>query len=225
MSNRLVLCMFLFLPLSTIAQPLPETVAAPVVHVGDRWTLQHTDNWAGKLGNKTTQEVVASANNEIRMESKNAATGVLAFRLRYNNEMNPLSRGTMRYSPHFPRYAFPLEPGKTWSQDITAENSSNGRAWNYQVKGKVEGWEKVTVPAGQFDALKVKITAFYQGRDAFGGGGGQSNETVWYAPAVNNFVKHEYQDTDWKGKTFDRSTWELEAYSVKQPSLPRPSSD
>lgn len=218
MRIRMALCAALTCPMMTLAEPLPAKVLAPVVHVGDRWSLQHIDNWTGKLGNKTTQEVVASANNEIRMEWKNAETGVLAFRLRYNTEMNPLSRGTMRYAPYFPRYVFPLEPGKTWTQDITAENSGNGRAWRYEVSGKVEGWEKITVPAGQFDALKVKVTAFYYGRDAFGGGNGKSEETVWYAPAVNNFVKHDYQDTDWKGKVFDRSTWELLSFGVKQPT-------
>lgn len=87
------------------------------------------------------------------------------------------------------------------------------------MTGHVIGREKVSVPAGRFAALRVELEAFYQGTGNFGTGSGRQVETLWYAPAVNNFVKHDYQDTDWKGNMFDRSSWELEAFKVKQPSI------
>jgi len=102
----------LLMTVSALAEPMPASVPAAAVHIGDRWTIQHIDKWSGKSGNKTTQEVVDLANDEILLESKNVHSGQLAFRLRVTPEMNPISRGTMRYTPFFPRYAFPLEPGK-----------------------------------------------------------------------------------------------------------------
>lgn len=60
------------------------------------------------------------------------------------------------------------------------------------------------------------MTGYYQGEQVgSNGGSGQLNETLWYAPSVNNFVKLEYQDTDWNGRTFNRDQWELAAYQHK----------
>jgi hypothetical protein len=78
------------------------------------------------------------------------------------------------------------------------------------------GWEKITVPAGEFDAMKVELTAFYQGEEVgTNGGSGQLKETLWFAPAVNNFVKLEYQDSDWQGRIFNRDMWELTTFARK----------
>jgi len=130
--------------------------------------------------------------------------------------MNPIDRGKMHFAPAFGRFAFPLEAGKEWSSEATAENPSAGRRWRYKIEGKALGWEKIKVKAGEFDALKIEVTAFYQGQEVGSqGGSGRSTETIWYAPAVKNFVKLESQDTDWAGRTYNRDLWELTTYVNK----------
>lgn len=166
----------------------------------------------------TTQEVVELSSEGVLVEAKRANDGRLVSRLRFTPELNPVDRGNMHFSPAYPRYAFPLEVGKVWERDVTGDNSAQGKSWRYKVKGRVAGWEKVVVKAGQFDALRVEIEAYYQGRDTWSAGGGRSTETIWFAPAVNSFVKLDYEDTDWNGKVFNRSYWELTAFDVKQPS-------
>lgn len=99
----------------------------------------------------------------------------------------------MHFAPYYARYAFPLVPGKTWTVDATGENPAAGKRWRYQFNGKALGWDKVTVAAGEFDTIKIEVIAYDQGEEVGSrGGSGQSKEVIWFAPAVNGFVKLEY---------------------------------
>lgn len=203
--------------LSTTGLAMAEPIApAPSVSVGDSWTYQYTDVWKHLPGNVNRLEVTAVDATGIAVDIKRAATGAVISHQRFSNEMNPVDRGKMHFSPYYPRYAFPLVPGKAWTVDATGENSAAGKRWRYQFKGKALGREKVTVPAGEFDTIKIEVIGYYQGEEAGGrGGSGQSKEVIWFAPSVNNFVKLEYQDTNWQGAIFNRDIWELKAFSKK----------
>src|SRR6185437_17176817 len=67
--------------------------------------------------------------------------------------------------------------GKEWSCDYNS-TGYQGRRYQYHISGKLDGIEKVTVPAGTFEALKITLN--------FG-----SKWTYWYAPAVRNYVKSD----------------------------------
>jgi hypothetical protein len=191
-------------------------VAAPNVAVGDSWTYQYTDAWKNQPGNLNRLEVTAVDERGIAVDVKRAASGALVLRQVFSREMNPIDRGKMHFAPSFVRYAFPLEPGKEWRSEATGENPAAGKRWRYQITGRVLGWEKIKVQAGEFDALKIVVTAFYQGQEVGSNGGtGKLTETLWYSPSVHNFVKLDYQDTDWNGKIFNRDIWELTGYINK----------
>jgi hypothetical protein len=212
---------FFSLGLATASAAGHGPVAAPSVAVGDTWTYQYTDMWKNQPGNLTRQEVVDVKDDAILIDAKRAKDGFLLSHLRLSRELNPVDRGKMHFSPAYPRYAFPLEVGKEWSSDVAGENASAGKKWRYQFKGKAVGWETVTVRAGRFDALKIVVEAYYRGEEVGNNGGtGQSKESVWFAPAVNNFVKMEYTDTDWTGRIFNRDAWELTTFSHQAAAAP-----
>lgn len=214
--------MVLSLLISGLAPAADEhaSIIAPAVTVGDSWTYQYTDVWKNQPGNLNRMEVTAINESGIEVDIKRAASGALISHQRFSREMNPIDRGKMHFAPAFIRYEFPLEPGKEWRSDATGENAAVGRRWRYQVKGRAIGWEKIRVRAGEFEALKIVVTAYYQGQEVgTNGGTGQLTETLWYSPAVNNFVKLEYQDTDWTGRIFNRDVWELTAYVNKLGSV------
>lgn len=197
-------------------QHLP--VAAPEVSVGDSWTVQYTDLWKNTKGSVNRLEVVGVSDQVIDVDIKRAASGALLTHQRFSREMNPIDRGAMHFAPSFARFAFPLEPGKEWSTEATGDNPKSGKHWTYHIKGKVLGWEKVAVKAGEFDALKVEVRATYRGEETGSNGGtGQLTETVWFAPAVNGYVKLDYNDTDWTGRIYNRDSWELVSYVRKTP--------
>jgi len=192
-------------------------IAAPEVKVGDSWTYQYTDVWKNQPGNLNRLEVTAVSDAGIDTDIKRAASGAVFSHQRFSKDMNPVDRGKMHFAPAFVRYAFPLEPGKEWTTEATGDNPSANRHWRYKVEGKAVGWEKIKVQAGEFDAMKITVTAYYQGEEVnSNGGSGRLTETLWYSPVVQNFVKLEYQDTDWNGHIFNRDRWELTAFINKR---------
>lgn len=191
-------------------------VAAPAPAVGDSWTYQYTDVWKGTKGNVNRLEVAGIDAAGVHVDIKRAASGALVGKQLFSSEMNPVDRGAMHFAPSFTRYAFPLAPGKEWTTNVTGDNPKSGKHWRYRIKGKVLNWEKITVQAGQFDALKLEVEAIYNAEEPNSpGGSGQLTETLWFAPEVNNFVKLDYRDTDWNGRIFNRDSWELTTYVRK----------
>lgn len=62
----------------------------------------------------------------------------------------------------------------------------------WTTSGEIQGWEQVTVPAGTFKALRVRIagkrSAPIGGRNSFAG---RFEMSVWYAPEVKRIVRQE----------------------------------
>lgn len=98
---------------------------------------------------------------------------------------------TFTYSPAYQAFAFPLRPGKIWQARSIATDAADGRRFPVRIKGTVLGWERVNVPAGEFDALKVRRNVFLDYWQQ--GVRGQSIivEHEWYAPTVKHAVKRE----------------------------------
>ena len=95
---------------------------------------------------------------------------------------------TRRFSTPLKRYEFPLAAGKSWNQwveDLNAATRSGGPI-NYYVR--VSGWEKVTTPAGTFDAIDMFVIARLDDEE-FWRYPTVCNYSVLYAPAVRGVVK------------------------------------
>ncbi len=90
----------------------------------------------------------------------------------------------------YPAYDYPLETGKSWSTRVNAINSSTRKRVSVRVDGEVVGAERITVPAGAFDTLKIK-RRIYAGD--FEGSKAETaiTETEWYAPALGRAVRLE----------------------------------
>jgi hypothetical protein len=100
------------------------------------------------------------------------------------------------FAAAYPAYAFPLEPGKTWTARVPARVSATGASRSVRVDGKVIGAERIRVPAGEFDTIKVR-------RFVYPGDAGDPSFTTethvtefeWYAPALGRPVRTERKST------------------------------
>ena len=94
------------------------------------------------------------------------------------------------FAPAYPAYAFPLEPGKSWSMRVSATDPATGRRNSVRVDGRVLGHERIRVPAGEFDTIKVSRRVYAGDWDGFRQ---ETNitETDWYAPALGRPVRTE----------------------------------
>ncbi|MGH6692454.1 MAG: hypothetical protein ACREF4_17440, partial [Gammaproteobacteria bacterium] len=95
------------------------------------------------------------------------------------------------YSPAYRAFDFPIAPGKTWRARLTATDPANGRRFPVWIEGAVLGWERIKVPAGEFDALRVKRTVYFDYYDYTTRGRSEFIEYEWYAPAVKQAVRRE----------------------------------
>jgi len=212
LKSCIAFCLVLAGPFALAEARAPAPTPTPTV--GDSWTYQYSDVRKGLKGNLNRIEVTSIDNAGVHVDVRRADGGAPPTQQLFSTEMNPIDRGAMHFTPSFARFAFPLAPGKEWLSDVVGDNQKLGKQLRYTIKGKVLDWEKIKVPAGEFDALKVVIDARYRGEGpgADSDGNGQLTETIWFVPELNNFVKLDYLETDKQGRIANRDSWELTSY-------------
>ena len=153
------------------APPKAERYIAPQDGASDKVQVSST----GSFGNASKAEMQVSMRNVVvegqpyhRFDAGNGAVlqndAVGLFMV-----LGEGDRLLMRYDPPL-GYVFPLEVGKTWSQDITLTVGGTTKL-PLKVQWKVDAYEDVSVPAGTFKAWRVVLT------DNFG-----FKQTTWSMP-------------------------------------------
>lgn len=100
---------------------------------------------------------------------------------------------------------FPLQIGDKYSYGkLPWPNGQGTMSANCEAVAE----DKITVPAGSFDAVRIECSGYWN--RVFGGTfGGRTKEVVWYAPAATRMVKYEYTSYDSAGKLDVRELTEL----------------
>lgn len=184
------------------ATPLPQTppagiaaqVAAPVAAVGDNWTYRVRDAYTGLPRGEQSYRVAEVAGDRLKVTV--LLEGGVQDEQIYDREWNWLKRPatnlhSFEYSPAYRAFDFPLVAGKTWRARLIATDPVDGRRFPVWIDGTVLGWERVKVPAGEFDALKVRRTVFFDYWVHVVRGRSEIVEYEWYAPAVKQAVRRE----------------------------------
>ena len=91
--------------------------------------------------------------------------------------MNAEGRPVVEFDPPA-GWTRPIAVGDSWKRTQKMNNLVTGRTAEYESSCTVAAWEKVTVPAGTFDALRVECSSSADAQD-----------TYWTSPAVHPFVK------------------------------------
>jgi hypothetical protein len=161
------------------APPKAERYIAPPV--GASWKVQTTSTGSYGNGTKVAQQlsmrdVVVEGKPYHRFDAGGGAT-LLTDSVGLFMVLGPDDRPLMRYDPPL-GYQFPLEVGKTWTQDIALTVGGTTKT-PMKAQWKVEAYEDVTVPAGTFKAWRVVFT------DNFG-----FKQTTWSLPeTVGTYAK------------------------------------
>jgi hypothetical protein len=135
---------------------------------------------------------------------------------RFDRNLNPLRSGNWVHEPAFPRYSFPLGVGQVWSGEVISSEEAPARRYarlRQRIKANVRGWERVTVSAGTFAALRIDLAVNWSDTDN-AQVWGNSAETVWYAAEVRNMVLHHRVDYPYDGIQSSNVLVELESFRV-----------
>ena len=169
---------------------------APKLTVGDTWTYRVRDAYTG-LDRGTESFTVDQTTGTQVVLSASLPSGEVQTQV-YDSQLNWLKRPATNlqefsYSPAYPAFEFPLIPGKTWTSRITATDPADGKRYPLRVDGSVVGWERIKVPAGEFDAIKVQRYVYFGYWVPAERGPSEIIEYEWYAPAVKQSVRREAQ--------------------------------
>jgi hypothetical protein len=197
-------------PTTAHAQASSIAANAPVYCDGDSWRILQTEFLkTGAITVKTMQAVRGSNTRfEHTLEGETAKVGA---RIEMRNPAgNRVQLGDVKYTPDTHAYQFPLAVGKSWAvdysylDDTATANATGGYkapaiATRRQGTATVLALEKVTTPAGTFDAYRIEQKGTITQPSTQGGASptfdSQYYETNWYAPAAKASVKYEYRHT------------------------------
>ncbi len=190
----------LLILLAGCAAPLSRTppagiaasVAPPQVRVGDKWTYQWHDGYTGFSRGTYSHTVTAIEPQRVTVEvvRDGHPAGTQFFTPDWNWLEKPMTNlQNFRYDPPYAALPFPLETGKTWRAYIKATDPAAGRTNRVRIDGDVLGWERIKVPAGEFETIKVRRMV-YAGNEDYDRGEDDITEFDWYSPALGQVVKH-----------------------------------
>ena len=165
---------------------IAQTADRPEVNVGDEWQFA------------AYYSVASTTPNRIWVITSVTDTGIEGTEngepLRLTRELNVVESPRDR-SSNFRLLAFPLEVGKRWqyvNDWFFKMGSSTGTS---TADARVVAYEKVTVPAGEFDAFKIVSRDRLSGTAPAGSQwAGEINRAYWYAPAARAIVKSVTHD-------------------------------
>ena len=189
-------------------------VGQPDVHVGDIWKYRHIDGFTNETVWEYSQRVVIVNDHEIVTRLKHPNEKLTSLRY-FTREWNGVDVEETKYDPFYPEYKFPMSIGANWKLSCSSSDI-HGIAYSLFFNGKIVTLEKVTVPAGTFDAYRIE-------NDIETRGAGintlviKSHIITWYSPEVQKFIRRE-STTSSDGKVRKNSIDELVEYSLEDNS-------
>jgi hypothetical protein len=161
---------------------------------GDSWTYEARDGFNHEL--KTSYRVEVTEVSGMSIGTRVTDLGTQTARdERFTLNWNPLSSewDTFRrydFEPAYPEFPERIEPGVNWQEMVMSRDPATLQQMKMRIIGKVLGRERIRVPAGEFDCIKI-------GRDTilddaqFWRGPTKVWDTEWYSPELNRWVRYE----------------------------------
>jgi hypothetical protein len=208
-----VMVIGLVLPEVSVAQEASSCgigATQPDVKVGDSWVYRYKNTNASKWAGSYTEEVIGIDMNSIRVR----VSGSRAIYERvYDKSWNIVNLNPrVKYTQPLLQFVFPIGAGDGTLQEMTVHAD-----YSVSVRDtyKVLGCDKITVPAGTFEAVKIVISGPCSGEGTFPGEhwGCERRRELWYSP----IVKKNHKETFWGRSPTGVVSYvrELESFSVK----------
>ena len=162
-------------------------VAAPTAKIGQITTFRTVDLWNNKeLSVRATELVAIEAENMVMRTKTVGRDEVTTARTDKSWNFCRSMRGSEKSN---------CEGALKFPMQVGSKHNMKERAWpdgtGYDNGTcEVQAEEKITVPAGSFDTLRVVCSGWWT-KVFEGSYSGRFNQTVWYAPSISNPVKFQ----------------------------------
>ena len=176
----------------SVADPKPIPNVRPP-QIGQEWTYIQKDVFNGKTVGVMTERVQSildritierNLENGVKLDSEvQSAWGRIL--------VDPHWSRTLTYNPSIPLW--PEQLLSSWSKQFITKYNVAGYpegAYSWQIYMSAQGWERISVPAGDFLTLRFQNLINYKSFD-------ENNvncirkETIWVAPDIGRWVARE----------------------------------
>ena len=163
-----------------VTLPAPPPVERPTFSVGERWVFTgprgRTEvTYQGRRGELLVFRVV------FQPVGGAAARGDAL----YSADLSHVKEAVVESRPDDGELRFPLAVGRSWRHQFTRVTIRGGmetKEDQVTVDAKVVAYERIRVPAGEFEAFRIESTITHP---AF-----SWKATYWYAPSAKAVIKH-----------------------------------
>lgn len=201
--NMAVISALIAATFSAVAQE--QNAITPELQVGDSWKYRLVDRWNEKELRQTTVTVTKISEEAIFFESKRSDRDELT-RFETTHELNRKHDFGDKYQSNAGWFKFPLKVGNRWRNTDYRRNGNN-QLLKDDIEREVVAFERIRVPAGEFDAYKIVGKGFWTGIEF--SSSGRREQTLWYAPAVKRAVRFDDMGTKSRGGVDWQSSEEL----------------
>jgi hypothetical protein len=213
-----------FISVISVAAAGAAAAAPADIKVGDSWTFEARNGYNKNLLTSYRVEVTGISDSGIATRVTDNNSGLVTDE-RFARNWNPISAEwpalqQYEFSPAYPEFPDRLETGVKWSGQTLARNISTGRELKMKTYGTVVGRERVRVPAGEFDAIKISSDTVLDDAE-FWRHRTHVIDYQWYVPELGHTVKHETRSSFYENTGMhpvehagDWTVFELTAYKV-----------
>jgi hypothetical protein len=183
---------------------------------GDTWTYRLVERQIGGSPSQRNYVVKVAASSEANILDRVSQDGAPPAEWTHGRGNYLVAQGVSVFSPYLAVFE-DLTPG-TAIRRIAEHHDECFMKYRCVAEGKVVGWERVQVPAGGFDAIKVTVEQEWRLRQTrTASEHGVRRLTVWYSPQAKRAVKVSSRMTGRGGRPpFDTEfDLELTSYQLK----------
>ena len=181
--------------------------------VGDAWTYRLGGPRSGSLRGIQEVRLASVAPDSIVEEIRSEQGSPLRAEHRRGNYLLAVGNLTV-FSPYLIAFGSPPQFGMRFGGIDNLDSRTCNAGWTCSVSGWVAGRDRVVVPAGTFDAIKIEVYQSWSSPSQTNDRGEMASRTltVWYAPEVKRAVKFVSRGTP---SSFIETEFDLELLSYK----------
>ncbi|MGB7300742.1 MAG: hypothetical protein WBD34_15590 [Burkholderiaceae bacterium] len=179
-------------PRNVIAPP-SGFIPDPRVLSGELWRYALINRYNGETITEVTARVATVA-PELRVElvaTNGRAIADEVYDSAWSIRQEPIYNDTLVFGQAVSLLPSKLAVGVRDQVQTTYQVAGKGKTYPWLVRTHAANWERISVPAGEFDALRIERRIGFEHDDIFRWDS-RRIETLWYAPTVNRWVMREW---------------------------------
>ena len=164
--------------------------------VGDAYTYRLTNGFTREIGGQIRYEVTAASTAQgqvVTVTTDSPLIGPDRTEIHTTDGQwlrRPLDSHGINVEYEFSPALPSMSSGKAWSTRVNAKVPSENASRSVRIDGEVLGNERIRVPAGEFDTVKIRRIIYSGDRD-FLKGETRIVDIDWFAPALGRTVRSE----------------------------------